>query len=125
MLRNHPKSNEIYDARTVVDKFDLVGNSRNSIPLIFDLKTSEVIWTDIYTKSSFINNTHLNREKIELTLKAMTNLKNKTSLYDIFYLHGISRGTIVDEKEKANIIFDLNEGITPKNINKINSEFLI
>lgn len=53
MMRDKPASNEIYDARTVEYKFDLNGQCVESTPLVFDLKTREVVVTDI---NSFLNN---------------------------------------------------------------------
>ena len=71
------------------------------------------------------NNVESNKASIEQVLKAITSLDNKPTLYDLFSLHQMARGTIVPEKEMANTVFDLEDGIGPRDINTINSEYLI
>lgn len=128
MMRDFPDSNEIYDPKTVEYKIDLETNSKNAIPVIFDLKTKEAIWADLATNTNLGrggNNLHSNKASIEQVLESVVNMK-KLSLYDLFELHSLSRSKeIVKDKKEADFTFDLFEGdITPKNINEINSEFI-
>jgi len=50
---------------------------------------------------------------------------NKISLYQLFEMHGVARGEIVEHKEQADTLFSLTEGITPYHINKINADFIV
>ena len=74
------------------------------------------------------NNVEANRASIEQVLKSIISLDNKPTLYDLFSLHQLARGTLVPEKEMAWTVFDIEDGIKsigPRDINVINSEYLI
>lgn len=127
MTRSEPQSNEIYDAKTVEQKVDLRNESRNCIPVIFDLLERKAIWADLATSHGNImgsNNVESNRASIGETVEAIVTMKNKLSLYELFLLHTRSRGVIVENKEDADIVFSMYEGITPYHIPTINSEYL-
>ncbi len=128
MTRSKPNSNEIYDPKTVEQKIDITADARNCVPVIFDLVERKAIWVDLTTSTRAFyggNNIESNRASIQETLEAMVNLDNKISLYNLFMLHGQARGEIVDSKEDADVIFSIDEGITPYDISKINSEYLV
>lgn len=128
MTRSKPKSNEIYDAKTVEQKVDLRNATRNAIPVMFDLLERKAIWIDVATprRSSYGgNNIESNRASIENTIEAIATMKNKLSLYELFKLHAEARGTIVESKEDADTVFSMYEGTTPYNIAEINSEYLV
>lgn len=127
MTRNAPNSNEIYDPKTVISKVDITSASRNAIPVVFDLKTREAVWCDLTTKGRSHwggNNIESNKASTEQILRAITSLDNKPTIYDLITLHGKSRGMIVDTPKEADVIFGIDEGITPRDINVINSEYL-
>lgn len=127
MTRSKPKSNEIYDPKTVDQKIDLVSDAKNSIPVIFDLVTREAIWADLTTPSSYHrwgNNVHSNRASISQVLTAMTNIDNRVSLYDLFLKHAVVRGDLVETPEEADTVFSLDKGITPFDITTINADFI-
>lgn len=136
MTREKPNSNEIYDPKTVENKIDLTSASRNAIPVVFDLETREAVWCDLATKgqpeSAFrsgwgrsCNNIESNRADITQVLKAITNLDSKPTLYDLFMTHAIARGEVVDNVEEADVVFGFEGDVTPKDINIINSDYLI
>jgi len=54
---------------------------------------------------------------------SMTNL-NKMSLFDLFSLHALARGNLVSSKKDAEVIFSVNEGVTPCDISLILSEYI-
>ncbi len=128
MTRDKVNSNEIFDARTVEQKIDIRSQSKNVIPVVFDLLQRKLIWVDIkntsYTQDGG-NNIESNRASIEEKLAAIVMSSNKISLYQLFELHGIARGEIVDHKEQADTLFSLTEGVTPYHINKINADFIV
>ena len=128
MTREKQNSNEIFDPKTVVSKVDLVQKSRNVISVFFDLKTREAIWVDLTTKMNRAwggNNVESNRASIEQVLKAITSLDNKPTLHDLFSLHQMARGQLVAEEDMANTVFGLESGIGPRDINTINSEYVV
>jgi hypothetical protein len=127
MTREKPKSKEIYDPKHVVQKIDLTSESRNCIPVVFDLVERKAIWADLTTGSSYHmwgNNVHSNRATIEETLEAIVDTNNKVSLYELFEMHAWARGEIVATKEEADTVFSLTEGITPYDVPLINSDFI-
>lgn len=127
MMRSNPKSNEVFEAKNVEQKIDVRANSRNVIPVVFDLQARKAIWTDISTSGNSYhggNNIESNQASIQETLEAIIDAKHKLSLYELFELHALARGKIVSDKESADSIFSLSEGITPFDINTINSAFL-
>lgn len=125
MIRQNPNSGEIYEPKTIENKFDLTSDTKISIPLIIDLIAQKVFWTDIALKRhpSHSNNVYNNMSSITLMAKAMTSLV-KPNLYDLFELHTKARGTIVANIEEADTIFSKNSGIKPTDIELIISDFL-
>lgn len=128
MTRSKPNSNEIYDPKTVEQRIDLTSESRNAIPVIFDLVERKAIWADLTTISRYHNwgNTvESNRATTQEMVEAMLSLDNKVSLYELFLLHAEARGELVEDKEEADTVFSLYEGITPYDISLINSEYVV
>ncbi len=125
MTREHVQSNEIFDPKTVEQRVSVTTQSRNAIPVVFDLQTREAIWMDIATKSHYHwggNNVHSNRATTQDMLLASVNAVNtKMSLYDLLGVHAVSRGQLVDTPEDADTVFDLR---TAFDITRINSEFI-
>jgi hypothetical protein len=129
MTRSEPGSNEIYDPKTVEQKIDLNSQTKNSIPVVFDLKERKAIWTDLSTGRNVTwyggNNIHSNAANIRQTMEAIVEARSKMSLYELFELHAQGRGEIVENKEDADTVFSLTEGTTPFDINVISSEFIV
>ena len=128
MTRSEPKSNEIFDAKTVEQKIDVKANCKNIIPVMFDLVTRKAIWVDLPTSSRTRwggNNIESNAATIEQKLEAIVHSRNKLSLYELFELHAYGRGELVSTAEEADTIFSMEQGITPFHINDINADFVV
>ncbi len=124
MMREYPDSGEIYDPCAVENKIDISSDTTICIPVIADVFNHEIIWCDIALENmGILNNVKQNNPGIISMGKALTNLK-KPNLYDLFYLNAKARGNIVWEKEDADIIFSLEEGITPFDSDEIISNYL-
>jgi stress response protein SCP2 len=125
MGRKSPKSGEIFEPKTVKQKYDLSTDTKVSIPLILDLKENKMIWADIaLNNQAKFNSVESHKENAILMGKAITNLlKFKTNIYDLLELHILSRGEMVDKKEKADIVFS--EENIPFETERIMSEFLV
>lgn len=126
MTREKPNSNEIYDPKTVEQKVDLSSTSTRSVPVLFDLVERKAIWVDLANIRSNLhaNNVENNKASIEDAVEAIVSCNNKVSLYELFDLHTSARGKQVANKEEADTIFSLNQGITPFDINVINSDYI-
>jgi len=128
MTRSKPKSNEIYDPKTVEQKIDLTAESKVSIPVVFDLVERKAIWTDLSQRARYGcwgNNLHSNRAGLQETLEAIVDKSNKVSLYELFMMHAIARGEPVKNKEDADTVFSTFEGVTPYDTAVINSEYVV
>lgn len=138
MMRTAPQSGEIFDAKTVQNKIDLTYESRFSIPLVIDVVNREIIWGDLALnkdpRSSAYNSPHSPRSysgrnvenmkgSVTLLGKSITSVK-KATMHELMTLHASARGTIVDNKEDADIVVSMDGNITPFDIEKIMGEYL-
>lgn len=118
MNREDVNSGEIYEPKTVEQKMDLTSQSTVCIPVIFDCVNREVIWCDMNLTLSGChshccgNNVESNLSGVAATCYSMVNM-SKPNLYDLIDLHIKARGLKVDSKEDADIVFDIDTGITP------------
>ncbi len=127
MTRSRPNSNEVFDPKTVRQKVDLNGQTRNMIPVLFDLQERKAIWTDLSTGSEprwGSNNVESNQASIEEKLEAAIRTDHRVSLYDLFSMHVNARGSQVWKKDEAEQLFSLEEGITPYHIAEINADYI-
>jgi len=122
MGRKKPKSGEVYDAKTVKHKFDLTAESQTAIPLILDLYTNKMIWTDINikTRGYHVESNTKTMKNVGQALARMVDFK--TSLYHLLQLHVAARGELVETPEEAEVVFD--EENVPFETERIMSEFL-
>lgn len=126
MMRKKPGSGEIFEPSTVSNKIDVAADSQIAIPVILDLVERTVIWTDLSLTRhpDYYNNVEGNQKGMVLIGKAMTSLR-KPDLYDLFMLHSRARGEFVDTADQADIIFSLENGVTPFDIELIMSEYIV
>lgn len=113
-----------YEPTQVKQKINIMNDSNRVVPMILDLETREIIWCDMTgamnsydsnSVSSHVGNIiHETRHLINTTYN---------NLYDLIQLHITARG-IESEKEEADIIFDIDEGITPYDIDEIYGNFI-
>lgn len=104
MMRTKPQSGEVFDARTVEQKFDVTSETTYTTPLIVDMETREVIWADTALKqTSRINNVNRHLNQSNLMVRSIVEMV-KPNLYDLFRLHAEARGTIVNGIEYADTV---------------------
>jgi hypothetical protein len=133
MTRDDVASNEIFEPKTVEQRIDLRSNSEGAIPVMFDLKERKAIWLDINVSGNSFdtrtygtsgNNIENNRASTEELVEAFVSLDNKISLADLFTIHAMARGSITNNKDEADTIFAMDEGVTPYDVTTINAEYL-
>ncbi|WP_205510245.1 TerD family protein [Paenibacillus elgii] len=126
MMRQSPKTGEVFEPSTVADKIDLTADTQIAIPVILDLVERTVIWTDLALKKHpyYYNNVEGNQKGMVLMGKAMTTL-TKPTLYDLFTLHATARGRVVEHADEAETVFAVDRGVTPYDIGTIMSEFVV
>ena len=129
MSREDAGSGEIYEPKTVEQKMDLASQSIVCIPVIFDCVAREMIWCDMNLSLDGChrhyggNNVESNLYGVAATCYSMVNM-SKPNLYDLIDLHIRARGLRVDNKEEADTVFDVNEGITPFDTEVLVAEYL-
>lgn len=129
MKREKPSSGEIYEPKTVQHRFEFEGTANTVIPLIFDLETESFLYCDISMSRGSHSNVYTNDTAFLDTLKVIKEFVNtKPNLYDLFELHALGRGAIIDtvfdsEKEYDGV-FGIDKGITPFDIDIINAEWI-
>lgn len=123
MMRQHPKSGEIYDPRTVVDRVDLSADTQVAVPVIFDLHKREAIWADLSLPHGlYINNVLTKKKGLETIAQSLVTLV-RPNLYDLFRLHADGRGQLVNSPDEADVVFSVDNG-TQFESEKILSEFM-
>ncbi len=126
MMREKPMSGEIFEPKTLENRYDLNSGSVVSIPAIFDLEERQYTWADLSMRSrdqiysSRVENSSASLQKMA---KAMVEL-NKPNLKELLSLHVKARGTLVKDKSEAQTIFSVEEGITPFDTETIMGEFM-
>lgn len=117
----------IFDASRVTMKMDISPTNRSYvIPLLIDLKTREIIWSDMTGEANSIgtaNNVANTITGLAASLKSIL-YANKPTLRELINLHVEARGNLVETKEEADTIFSMDDGITPFDIDIIASEYL-
>jgi len=148
MMRTKPKSGEIFDARTVEQKFDVTSESTYTTPLIIDMETREVIWIDMQLKAGRsygwgVNNVANHLQQSTLMVRSMVEMV-KPNLYDLFRLHAEARGGVVDTNTPCTVAYGSGEAtvfnsvpvafdngnpelkcVTPYDMDVIMSEYLV
>ena len=115
---------EIYDARTVANKIDLMGETRVNVPMVLDLATREIIWVDLSLSSKADwNNVENSAQNISLLVKGVVQA-SKSNIYDLIKLNTKARGTLVKSKKEADIIFGVTEGITPFDVDVLMANYI-
>ncbi|RJG22834.1 TerD family protein [Paenibacillus thiaminolyticus] len=125
MMRQHPNSGELFEPETVVDRLDLTANMQIAIPAILDLAERTVIWCDLALTRNpqFNNNVEGHQSGIVAMGKAMTTIA-KPNLYELFRLHALARGQLVEREGEAQTVFSVQRGITPFDMEEIMGSFL-
>lgn len=109
MSRNDINSGEIYEPSTVEQRIDLTSASTVCVPVIFDCLNNKFIWLDLSKNISSLNYANANLEKNITGISAMCYgfVKNKKpQMFDLAMMNAIARGSIVTDRNNADVIFD-------------------
>ena len=108
MEREDVQSGEIFEPTTVNMVMDVNAEGVTAIPVIFDCVERKFIWCDMNLGIERSHHGGINLESnisgVTATCYAMTHL-NKPNIYDLAMLNAIARGTVVDSRNEADIIF--------------------
>lgn len=124
MARQKPNSGEIFEPRTVTDRFDLSADTQICLPLAVDLETREMVWMDLaLRRHPSWNNVQNNLGGVSLMLRAMMGLEEPV-LADLFRLHIEARGHLTGSRAGAQTVFSVEEGVTPFDGERIGANWL-
>ena len=111
MEREDVNSGEIFESSTVKQRIDLMAETTVAIPVLFDCVTREYIWMDV---AGNINNMNKRCANIEGNLSGVSAMcygiikGHKPQMYDLAVFNALSRGIIVENRNEADTIFDMN-----------------
>ena len=110
MERDDVNSGEIFEPSTVEMNIKLTSDSAVAIPVIFDCKERKLVWLDMnlsidkLARSGYGNNVETNLDGVRAVCYAMMHL-NKPDLFDLITINAHARGSIVYDRNSADIIF--------------------
>lgn len=108
MEREDVQSGEIFEPTTVNMIMDVNAEGVTAIPVIFDCVERKFIWCDMNLGIERNHHGGINLESnisgVTATCYAMTHL-NKPNIYDLAMLNAMARGTVVTDRNEADIIF--------------------
>ena len=122
MEREDVNSGEIFEPKTVEMKIDLTADSTVAIPVIFDCVERKFIWCDMNLRNAssrfYGNNLESNLQGVTATCYGLTHL-NKANIYDLVMMNAIARGSIVTDRNEADIIFSNDTTVPYEIVNEL------
>lgn len=122
MEREDVNSGEIFEPKTVGMKIDLTADSTVAIPVIFDCVERKFIWCDMNLQNAssrfYGNNLESNLHGVTATCYGLTHL-NKANVYDLIMMNAIARGSIVTDRNEADIIFSNDTAVPYEIVNEL------
>lgn len=122
MEREDVNSGEIFEPKTVEMKIDLTADSNVAIPVIFDCVERKFIWCDMNLQNAssrfYRNNLESNLQGVTATCYGLTHL-NKANIYDLVMMNAIARGSIVTDRNEADIIFSNDTTVPYEIVNEL------
>lgn len=114
MERDEKRSGLRYEPESVTLKFDIRSKATSHMPLIFDLKTEEVVFSDIAASQKSFLTMSDNRRFASLAQAVLDLPQRKLTAYDVLERHTQIRGRQVESPALAETVFaagdiDLNE----------------
>lgn len=98
-LTGSPESGEIFDPRSVEQRFDLTGKAYASVPVVIDLNLRQLRWLDVTAAvTGYGSAVHNRSEMLALLAEAMTNLYasgSRVSLGELATWHASARARTV------------------------------
>lgn len=108
---------EVFDARTVMNKFDLTAKGLAAVPMVFDMESREFTWVDLVMagRNNLSNVESKGNNITKLIQGIVTTIK--PSMGEVIELNAKARGEVVDTIEDADVVFalegtEVKEGVT-------------
>lgn len=116
-----------FDPAKSIVRSDIASDARMTTPFLYDVETHEIIWIDAAVTGDIdqgpINTVNYKNNFVN-AVRGMV-YASYPQLIHLIELHCMAReAEVVDKPEDADIIFSLEEGITPFSVEEINSTLL-
>lgn len=86
---------EIFEPKTVSNKFNLTSDSEVSIPCVIDIYNNSITWLDLsYNHFKGLRNVEATKDHISVLIESMMK-QRYMSLFDLLYIHGLARAEII------------------------------
>jgi hypothetical protein len=108
MERKDDKTGEMFEASSVLQKFNLTGSKNAITPIIFDIQTMEMIWVDM-SHGSFgrgYNADHALPGSGNVSAMIMSLVDTKPNMFDLFNQHALSRAESVVYEREEGVVYD-------------------
>lgn len=106
MEREKIDSGEIFEPKTLKNRMRINSDSFNITPVIYSVAENQFIWTDTNVHIHLYGNNMVENtiNQAASVLYGIINME-RTNMYDLVLYNVVARGSIVDTKEDADIIF--------------------
>lgn len=108
------ETGDLFEPKTVQQKYDVVAGTKFALPLVIDLEKLEFYWLDFGLKSKRSCCANLESEKASvgyLVEYAINMYREKASLWDLIMLHGEARAksiaTDISERQEFDRVYDM------------------
>ena len=111
MERDSIKSGRVYEPESVRLRFDVSSKTTQHMPVLFDLKERKVIYADMAMASAgrYGAVARQNDKNEAMTQGMLTLPDRKPTVYDVVLLNAQARGTLVDDREEADVVFSIED----------------
>lgn len=107
MGRDKTETGKKFEPKTVKNKFDVTADTKYCIPLIFDLGTNKIIWSDIALKSGRHSNVEGKSDVLIAMSKAVESMVDyKPNMFDLVSLHAEARASSIDYERQEGKEYD-------------------
>lgn len=108
MERDALKSGARFEPESVALKYEVNAQATQSMPLIFDVLTREVIFADISGSKRRFARVHGNDDEIGTLAQAVIEMPlRKPTLHDVISMNALARGSLAATAEEADMVFGL------------------
>jgi stress response protein SCP2 len=103
---------EIFEPKTVSNKFNLTSDSQVSIPCVIDIDNNSITWLDLsFNHFKGLRNVEATKDHISVLTESMMKQKYM-SLFELLYIHGLARAEMVLQDkstiDEETVVFETN-----------------
>lgn len=130
MERQDMKKGQTFDPRSVTNKFDLTNGATTNTPMYYDVSGQKMVWIDmsISNEQSVPLKKHNTVEQhVSHIASVIEDYQTKESirLHDLIMIHvNCRRGELVETKEEADLVVDVDGDLKPTDLERITYEFM-